>query len=93
MKKVLSLVLVLALVLGMMPVFAAGETGAEMLYKYGFIAGNNGDLMVDKELTRAEMAVLVAEMNGLKDETANYGATANFSDVEAGKWYTPYVAY
>lgn len=93
MKKVLSLVLVLALVLGMMPVFAAGETGAEMLYKYGFIAGNNGDLMVDKELTRAEMAVLVAEMNGLKDEAANYAAPANFSDVEAGKWYTPYVAY
>lgn len=93
MKKVLSLVLVLAMVLGMMPVFAAGETGADQLYKYGFIAGNNGDLMVDKELTRAEMAVLVAEMNGLKEEAANYAAPANFSDVEAGKWYTPYVAY
>ncbi|GAU77796.1 S-layer homology domain-containing protein [Fusibacter sp. 3D3] len=93
MKKVLSLVLVLAMVLGMMPVFAAGETGADQLYKYGFIAGNNGDLMVDKELTRAEMAVLVAEMNGLKEEAANYAAPANFSDVTAGKWYTPYVAY
>ncbi|MBF4695178.1 S-layer homology domain-containing protein [Fusibacter ferrireducens] len=93
MKKVLSLVLVLAMVLGMMPVFAAGETGAEQLYKYGFIAGNNGDLMVDKELTRAEMAVLVAEMNGLKEEAANYAAPADFNDVEAGKWYTPYVAY
>ncbi len=93
MKKVLSLVLVLAMVLGMMPVFAAGETGADQLYKYGFISGNNGDLMVNKELTRAEMAVLVAEMNGLKEEAANYAAPADFSDVEAGKWYTPYVAY
>ena len=93
MKKVLSLVLVLAMVLGMMPVFAAGETGADQLYKYGFIAGSNGDLMVNKELTRAEMAVLVAEMNGLKEEAANYAAPANFGDVEAGKWYTPYVAY
>lgn len=93
MKKVLSLVLVLAMVLGMMPVFAAGETGADQLYKYGFIAGNNGDLMVNKELTRAEMAVIMAEMNGLKEEAANYAAPANFSDVEAGKWYTPYVAY
>ncbi len=95
MKKVLSLVLVLALVLGMMPVFAAdgNATGAEMLYKYGFIAGNNGDLMVNKALTRAEYAVLVAEMNGLKDEAANYAAPANFNDVEAGKWYAPYVAY
>lgn len=96
MKKVLSLVLAFAMVLGMMPVFAAdttAATGADQLYKYGFIEGNNGDLMVDKELTRAEMAVLVAQMNGLKDEAANYAAPADFADVEQGKWYTPYIAY
>ena len=93
MKKILSLVLVVVLVLGMMPVFAAGETGAEKLYQHGFIAGDNGDLMVNKALTRAEMAVLMAELNGVKTEAANYAAPANFSDVAAGKWYTPYVAY
>lgn len=95
MKKVLSLVLALVLVLGMMPVFAADTTatGADQLYKYGFISGDNGDLMVNKVLTRGEMAVLVAQMNGLKDEAANYAAPADFSDVAANAWYAPYVAY
>jgi hypothetical protein len=92
MKRVLSLVLALVLVLGMMPTFAAGETGAESLYEYGFITGANGDLMVDKALTRAEMAVVLSELFGVKEAAASYAVPANFTDVNE-HWAKSYIAY
>ncbi|MBS7526595.1 Ig-like domain-containing protein [Fusibacter paucivorans] len=92
MKRVLSLVLALVLVLGMMPTFAAGETGADSLYENGFISGANGDLMVDKSLTRAEMAVVLSELFGVKEAAASYAVPANFSDVN-DHWAKSYIAY
>jgi len=93
MKRVLSLVLSLVMVLGMMPTFAAGETGAEMLQTNGFITGGtDGDLMEDKELTRAEMAVVLSELFGVKEEAMNYAVPADFTDVET-HWAKSYIAY
>jgi Spy/CpxP family protein refolding chaperone len=68
MKRILSLVLVLALVLGSVPVaFAAEETAGEKLKAAGFVAGDqDGNLMEDQKLTREQMMVLIAQMYGVQ---------------------------
>lgn len=95
MKRVLSLVLALVLVLGMIPTFAAEKTGGEELKALGLLSGNeNGDLMEDQTLERQEFAKIIAQLNGALDEAAAYvtpGTFADFDKVEG--WAKPYVAY
>lgn len=97
MKKVLSLVLSLVLVLGMMPVFAVEDMGSagENLKHYEFITGGTGgDLMEDKEFTREQLAKILAELNGKAEEAAAFEGTVNFKDADKiGAWALPYVAY
>lgn len=67
MKRVLSLVLALVLVLGMIPTFAADMTAGQHLFEHEFIAGDgNGNLMEDQLLTREQLAKLILELNGSK---------------------------
>jgi hypothetical protein len=94
MKKVLSLVLALVLVLGMIPTFAAGETGAELLFEHNFIVGDeNGNLMVEKVLTRDEMTVLFAQMYGKEVEAAAFVAPANFTDADTFGWAANFISF
>lgn len=95
MKKVLSLVLALVLVLGMIPTFAdEHESGAQLLFEHEFVVGDGtGDLMVDKALTRAEMAVLLAQMNGLEDEAAVFAAPSNFTDANTFGWASNFISF
>jgi len=95
MKKVLSLVLALVLVLGMIPTFAdAHETGAQMLFENNFIVGDGtGNLMVEKELTRNEMAVLFAQMYGKEVEAAAFVAPANFTDADTFGWAASFISF
>lgn len=94
MKRVLSLVLALVLVLGMIPTFAAG-TGADHLKTHGFISGNeNGDLLVNVELTREMLAALVLELNGEREIAAIFEQPAVYADSdEISAWAVPFVAY
>lgn len=94
MKRVLSLVLALVLVLGMIPTFAA-ETGAEHLKMHGFISGNeNGDLLVNQALTREQLAALTAELAGDKELAAIFEQPAVYADSdEISPWAVPFVAY
>lgn len=73
--------------------FAAAESGAEALYRNGFITGSNGDLMLSKSLTRAEVAVIMAELRGKKSEASQYKGQSAFKDVPSSEWYAPYVSY
>lgn len=99
MKRVLSLVLALVMVLGTMPMAFADETVSETtagmeLQKAGFVAGDeNGNLMEDTAMTRAMLAVLVAELNGVKENAKTYAIAPEFKDVKADDWFGPYVAY
>lgn len=95
MKRVLSLILALVMVLGTMPMaFAADTSAGEMLQAAGFVAGDeNGNLMEDNQITRAELAVLVAELNGVKENAKTYAIAPEFKDVNANDWFGPYVAY
>ncbi len=95
MKRILSLVLALVLVLGSVPMtFAADQSAGDMLKAAGFVAGDQaGNLNEDQKLTREQMMVLIAEMNGVKEEAATFGIPADFSDVNENDWFAPYVWY
>lgn len=100
MKRVLSLVLALVLVLGMIPTFAADTaSGAQNLYDNGFITGKDGatvdaKLDVNAKLTRAELAALIAELNGAKEEAAAFAQPADFTDAATFQdWAKPFIAY
>ena len=99
MKRVLSLVLALVLVLGMIPTFAADATGAQALYDNGFITGKDGadleaKLDVNAQLTRAQLAALIAELNGAKEEAAAFEQPADFTDFATiAGWAKNFVSY
>jgi hypothetical protein len=100
MRKVLSFVLVLSLVLGSFSMaFAAPlsdvagedfEDAVNVLTELGVVSGYpDGTYKPDNIVTRAEMAVIVVRALGLADYA---NGTAKFSDM-AGHWSNPYVAY
>jgi len=100
MRKVLSFVLVLSLVLGSFGMaFAAPlsdvagkdfEEAVSVLTDLGVVSGYpDGTYKPDNIVTRAEMAVIVVRALGLADYATG---TAKFSDM-GGHWSNPYVAY
>ncbi len=101
MKKVLSLVLVIAMVLSSMS-FAFGATfedvSADSNYSkaIGTLAAlkvidgyDDGTFKPEKTITRAEMAKLMVQLLGYGDLVA--GSKSNFSDTQ-GHWADPYIA-
>ena len=94
MKRILSLILILVLVLGSFPVFAVDATYGEMLFDMGLIKGDeNGDLNEDATITRAEMMVVLSRLYGVEDEAMVFPLNSTFLDVPTDAWYAPYVAY
>ncbi len=100
MKKLLSIVLAIALVFGTLPAFAdhaaiESATAGENLFTYGYISGVNaaGDLNEEGLLTRAELAVIVASIRNESAAAAAFAGEAGFPDVKADDWFAPYVAY
>lgn len=100
MKKVLSLVLALLMVLSLLPVavFAAeaqyddidghwAKSSIERWSEYKIVEGSGGHFRPDASLTRGEMAKILASTLGLTEQ----GAENPFTDVAADAWYAPYV--
>ncbi len=98
MKKILSLVLVLVLVLGSMPLAFADEatpTAGETLQAYGLVTGMDaeGNLGEDVQVTRAMMIKLLETLLGEEEAASTFALPSTFTDVPADAWYAPYVAY
>jgi len=95
MKRVLSLVLALVLVLGMIPMgFAADATAGQMLKGYGIIVGDEtGNLNEDQNLNRAEMMVVLARMMGKGAEAEAFALPSTFTDLAGFGWAVPWIAY
>lgn len=67
---------------------------AEQLRKYGFIQGYNGDLMTDKLLTRQQLAILICELQGVKEAASRYDVTPHYKDLDKiPSWSRNYIAY
>ena len=94
MKRIFGIIMVLLLVLGSTQMsFANEKSGADELFEYGFIFGADGDLMIDKMLTRAEASALLAEMYGKKGEASKYKYNQSFSDVKSSDWFANFAGY
>ena len=99
MKKVLSLVLVIAMVLSSMSFAFAGtftdvegdyEKAIEMLVALGIVDGyEDGTYRPERVVTRAEMAKLMVVALGYSDLVT--GSKSNFSDTQ-GHWADAYIA-
>lgn len=94
-KQIFSIVLLIVL-LGNFTVFAQksqGELAAEELVTLGILAGDEeGNLLLDKTVTRAEMAVIVCRLLALEDLAIKTKViTPAFSDVPTTHWAAGYL--
>lgn len=100
MKRTLSLVLALVMVLGTFTtVFAATEaekTAAEFLADEGILLGADGDLMLDKNLERRDAVILLSRLLGVEDEAAEFLTTEDspsWEDARTDAYYVPFFAW
>lgn len=100
MKKFLSLFLtfILALNCCIVPGLAAdghysdthghwAEASIERWSNYGIVSGNNGKFKPNDNLTRAQIAVILANILGLTEQPEN----CPFDDVKDTDWFAPYI--
>jgi len=102
MKKVLSFVLALAMVMGCVSMaFATAQPFPDakdnikvtVLKDLGVLEGDeNGKVNLDKTITRAEMCAVLMRILGYEQIAAGFVNTdSGFTDVEKGSWYNGYV--
>lgn len=99
MKKILSLVLVLSLVLGSFSFSFANpadelsaEAAGEMLRELELLTGDKGNLMLDKNLKRQDMMVVVARLLGAYEEAQTFPSSTKFEDVR-GDYYKSIIGW
>lgn len=104
MKKILAIILALALVMGSTPGFSQesgknpydkGKGSGENLKEYGFIDGNeSGDLMESAAIDRQQMSIVLARINGKSDEAKAFAKETDFKDkADFPAWSKNYIAY
>lgn len=104
-KRILSILLTLALSLSMAPAaFALGSfadvtdaataQNVEVLRLMGVIEGNGaGAFLPGNSLTRAEFCKMAVELSGKRGAVARYGTRTVFPDVRATHWAAGYVNF
>ena len=97
MKRTLSLVLALVMVLGMIPVYAQAATpqeeAGELLEQLGVLKGDqNGNLMLDKTLLRRDAVVMLARLLGEEEVAEKYPEAPTWKDVTI-KYYEPFLGW
>ena len=103
-RKVAALFLITAMLGGIMPSasamgVSAKEQAAAYLVERGILAGDeNGDLRLDAELTRAQLAVVLTRLHGesaqVEKNRTFFTIQCNFPDVpDWAKQYAGYCAY
>lgn len=91
-KFILLCVASLLLISGMVPtVFAVSDRAIFDVQSLGIIEGDeNGDLKLNAEVTRAEIAKIIVTLMGYENVS---GSSSSFTDVSNDAWYTPYVSF
>jgi hypothetical protein len=99
-KKVIALVCVFALALSTVafgatyadvPEDSAYYEAVETLTKLGIVEGDDNGYRPEDGVTRAEMAALIARIQGY-GETAKPAANTNFTDVPSTHWASGFIA-
>lgn len=94
MKRIMTKVLALVMVLTMLPTIVFGESFSDMpndwssealskAVENGLLTGYNGKLMPEANLTRAQMAAIINRAFG----SYASGSLESYTDVPEGKWY------
>ena len=98
-KKFLSVLLALVLIVGLLPTMGAAAAGGETQFsdmpdnwatkalesavENGLLLGDNGKIMPDSPLTRAQMATIIARAFAATEE----GDLSAYSDVKSTDWF------
>lgn len=91
MRKILSLVLAFALILGSFPLaFADAATSGAQLQEWKIV---QGDLMSDKDLTREMAITYFIRLLGEEQAALAYAEPTTFTDVPKTHWAYKYIAY
>lgn len=97
MKKLLSLVLAAAVLLGCLPAAFAASAASESVVEQviraaGIMVGDtSGNLNLDKSVTRAEYAKMLVAASTYKDKVAGTSNVSPFSDVPYTHWAAGYI--
>lgn len=94
-KRVILVVILLFTIMAPEVCFSASAyTAGETLKSYGAISGDQyGNINEGMKLTRAEMAVILASLDGRSTEAKSFKLHSTFADVPPEAWYGSYVAY
>jgi len=98
MKRLLSLTLAIIMLLGMTMDAAAASPytkEGEFLKDIGVLkGGTDGDLMLESNLTREQMVVLISRLYGKESEAEGYLSTNTFTDLRPeNKYYIPFIIW
>ncbi len=94
MKRVVAMVTAVLMMLAAAGVSAAGENtkAAFELQSLGIlIPGDDGDLALERELTRAEFSAMIVRTLGMEDVAQSMAYEALYSDVPQSEWFAGYV--
>ena len=97
MKKILSLLLTAAVLLGCLPsAFAASAVSEsvveQVIRSTGIMVGDtSGNMNLDKTVTRAEYAKMLVEASSYKDKVAGTSNVSPFKDVPYTHWAAGYI--
>lgn len=97
MKKLISLVLAAAVLLGCLPAAFAASAASESVVEQviraaGIMVGDtNGNMNLDKSVTRAEYAKMLVAASSYKDKVAGTSNVSPFSDVPYTHWAAGYI--
>lgn len=97
MKKLISLVLAAAVLLGCLPAAFAASAASESVVEQviraaGIMVGDtSGNLNLDKSVTRAEYAKMLVAASSYKDKVAGTSNVSPFSDVPYTHWAAGYI--
>ena len=109
MRKVLSFVLILTLVLSSFSMAFAADTASagltdvsgnangdaiQVAYDLGIVTGNpDGTFLPDKEVNRAEFAAMLTRALDIPDSALSGYTTTSFKDTTGYTWAVPYLAF
>jgi len=95
-KRILPLALCLALLLALIPAAGAQQAGeeemAQVLSALDIMTGDeNGDLMLERRVTRAEFTKLVVAASSMGKSVGSSTTVSPYPDVPHSHWAAPYV--
>ena len=98
MKRLLSLILAMMMLFGMTMDAAAASPytkEGEFLKDIGVLkGGTDGDLMLESNLTREQMVVLISRLYGKESEAEGYLSANTFTDLKPeNKYYIPFIIW